>query len=176
MNQDSCKAADTCFDAVVGASPKVLILGSLPGVRSLEAQQYYAHPANAFWWIMSELFGFALELNYDARIQAICSHHIALWDVIQQGYREGSLDSAIDQRRLQINDFADFVARHSSLQLIAFNGKTAEKLFHREVRAKGLIVHYQGDFLSLPSTSPAYAAMRKADKKARWAEIKAYLG
>ena len=71
------------FEPVIGSSPRVLILGSMPGVVSLQAVQYYANPRNAFWTIMAELFGFEIDCDYQQRIDQIKQHPVVLWDTIK---------------------------------------------------------------------------------------------
>lgn len=82
-----------CFNPITNQSAKILILGSMPGVKSLEANEYYAHPRNAFWPIMNAIFGFDAALPYTQRIAALKAANVALWDVLQQCERTGSLDS-----------------------------------------------------------------------------------
>src|SRR5690554_3614325 len=86
---------DECLPPVVGTRPRTLILGSLPGRKSLEMQQYYAHPQNAFWKIVAQLFGAPSSLPYGRRVKILTDHHIALWDVLAAAERPGSLDSSI---------------------------------------------------------------------------------
>ena len=95
-----------------------MVLGSMPGVRSLEQQQYYAHPRNAFWPIMAQVFGFDPALPYKERLQHLQLHGVALWDVLAQCHRPGSLDSSIQKEGLVCNDFAGFLSQHSSVKRI----------------------------------------------------------
>ena len=142
----------------------MLILGSLPGERSIREQQYYAHPQNAFWRIMAELYG--VSGNYADRAAQLCTHGIALWDVLHSSVRPGSMDADIKLDRATVNDFPGFFAAHQGIALIAFNGKKAEQLFRRFVDPLGVVSDVER--VSLPSTSPAYAAMPFSGKLAAW--------
>ncbi len=152
------------FPPVAGKDATVLILGSMPGTRSLQAQQYYAHPHNAFWKIMGELSGAAPQLPYAQRLRALRQAHIALWDVLHSCERQGSLDSDIEAE--QVNDFADFFKRHPHITRVCFNGAKAEQSFRKYVLGKQTLpdLHYT----RLPSTSPAHAGMRYEEKLAAW--------
>ncbi|WP_374335585.1 DNA-deoxyinosine glycosylase [Methyloversatilis sp.] len=157
-----------CFPPVADpVTARVLILGSMPGVASLAAQRYYAHPRNQFWPIMGALFGAGPDLPYAQRLHALTDAGVALWDVLASCERDGSLDAAIDARSAQANDFVTFLATHPGIVRIAFNGGTAEKHFRRDV-----MPHLRPlrplDLLRLPSTSPAHAGMDAAEKLARW--------
>ena len=156
------------FPAESRADARVLVLGSLPGVRSIEAGQYYAHPRNAFWPIMATLFGFDPGLSYRQRIRALLDRRVALWDVLGESRRPGRLDSAIDTASARPNDLAGFLAEHPSLALVAFNGRRAEALFRRLV-LPGLDAAPPA--VLLPSTSPAHAAMDRATKLAHWSIV-----
>lgn len=142
----------------------MLVLGSLPSQRSIAAQQYYAHPQNAFWRIMEELFG--IRGDYAERCSQLCERRIALWDVLASSVRPGSMDSDIDIESARVNDFSSFFAAHEQIDLIAFNGKKSEQLFRRfvDVRLLGRKVEFRG----LPSTSPAYASMSFSGKVTAW--------
>ena len=83
------------FPPIINNESKILILGSIPGVKSLEMQQYYAHPQNKFWKIIFELFNEKFSTDYDERIKILEKYHVALWDVIDTCERKGSLDSEI---------------------------------------------------------------------------------
>lgn len=152
------------FPPVARADAEILILGSLPGQRSIDEQQYYAHPRNAFWPIMKALFG--VHGSYAERVRQLVENRIALWDVLGSSLRPGSLDSSIELDSVRVNEFGPFLRSHQDLRLIAFNGKKAEQLFNRFVVADS--VGPEICRTGLPSTSPAYAAMPFSGKLARW--------
>jgi len=120
------------FGAVVGTKPRILILGSMPGGESLRRQQYYAFPANAFWRLTGAMFGFDPALPYDARIDALRRSGVALWDVLKECEREGSLDSNI--REPVPNEIAQLVADQPTIRLIACNGGTAFRYFRKFIQ------------------------------------------
>ncbi len=148
----------------------VLILGSMPGVRSLEAQQYYAQPRNAFWQIMGQRLGAGPEKPYDDRLEILQRNRIALWDVLQSCHRPGSLDSAIRIADAVPNDFAGFLATHIAITHVFFNGVAAAGLFQRLVVARGLAPQRPITYATMPSTSPANARMRLEEKIEAWRE------
>ena len=165
------KTVDIGFPPVLGESPRILILGTMPSVKSLEEQQYYGHPRNAFWWIMSQICDFPLELSYETRLARAKSAGVAIWDVAHSCHRPGSLDSNIDQTTLRANDIPILLRSNPSIGLIAFNGQAAEKLYKKFIGE----VPFQGERLSLPSTSPANAGMTKEEKFQKWSVLKDYL-
>ncbi|MBI2082428.1 MAG: DNA-deoxyinosine glycosylase [Deltaproteobacteria bacterium] len=154
------------FPSVASPDAEVLILGSMPGERSLQEQQYYAHPYNAFWDIMGALFRASRHLEYEERLRILKENRVALWDVAFQCRRDGSLDS--DIRSVTPNDFQTFFASHPQIHSIFFNGHKAEDLFTK------LVLKNLGDFsqklklVRLPSTSPAHASLTRDQKKRRW--------
>jgi len=154
------------FDPVVDRSAHALILGSMPGVVSLRAHQYYAHPRNAFWPIMAEILGFTASTPYDARLEVLKTSGIALWDVLQACVRTGSLDSAIEKGSRVPNDFVSFFKRHPGITLICFNGGEAEKSYTRYVLPHLNISGVR--CLRLPSTSPAHASLSFQQKLTAW--------
>jgi hypoxanthine-DNA glycosylase len=156
------------FPPIADPRARVLVLGSLPGRKSLEMQEYYAQPYNAFWRIMGELVGAGLDLPYRSRLARLRARRIAVWDVLAAGEREGSLDSAIVPASIVVNDFHTFFARHRKIELVCFNGNTAANLFRRKVLPTLASQWAAIERRVLPSTSPAYASLRFKDKLERW--------
>jgi hypoxanthine-DNA glycosylase len=145
---------------VVAPDTRILVLGSFPGAASLAAQQYYAHPRNQFWRLVSALVGEDLAgLPYDERLPRLLAHGFGLWDVLGACEREGSLDSAI--RKPAANDFARLRELCPLLQTVGFNGQTSGK-FAPQFAAEGYRT------LVLPSTSPANASLTLAHKLEQW--------
>ena len=151
------------FPPITGPDAEVLVLGSLPGRQSIAAQQYYAHPRNAFWKVIEDIYG--IHGCYTERCIALAGVGIALWDVLQASVRPGSLDADIDMKSALPNDFAGFAQQHKRLKKIVFNGKKAESLFHRLVSDERIVAVQTA---VLPSTSPAYAAMTYSAKLSAW--------
>ncbi len=155
------------FPAVVDASTRVLILGSLPGEASLAVAQYYGNPRNAFWRLMEGVLDTPLvPLAYEARLAALLSRGVGLWDVIAEAERPGSLDAAI--RDPAANDLLALIETLPALQSVAFNGGTAAKL-------GGRLIGDRVATLALPSSSPAHAARSFAEKAEIWGGLKAVL-
>lgn len=153
---------------VASRDARLLVLGSFPGVASLAAQQYYAHPRNQFWPILSALWGVDLVAQpYARRIAEARRRGLAIWDVYAACRREGSLDSAIEAAAP--NDLAGLAARLPRLAAIAHNGGESARAM-RVTRALGLPVH------RLPSTSPANASWRFERKLAAWREVFSSVG
>ena len=145
---------------IIGAQARVLILGSFPSAASLAAQQYYAHPQNQFWRILGAVLEQALrEMDYAARVAAVQTAGIAIWDIYASCERSGSLDAKI--RHAVINDLARLRDAAPRLRRVCFNGRTAARLV-RQVEALGF------DARILPSTSPAHAGMSFAAKLDLW--------
>lgn len=155
---------------VVAPDARLLILGSMPGVRSLEAQQYYAQPRNAFWSIMGEMIGVDPGQPYGVRLEILKRNRTALWDVLKSCHRPGSLDAAIRMADAVPNDFAQLLATHPTITHVFFNGVAAAGLFERLVVAKGPAPGRSITYGTLPSTSPANARMRLEEKVAVWRE------
>ena len=163
------------FLPLVGAQPRVLILGSAPSVASLEKQQYYGKPQNAFWGLMGELFQAGPELAYEQRVTKLCAAGIAVWDVLAACSRSGSLDSAIDMRSAAVNEFIPFVTAHTGIRHVFFNGRKAEEIFERRVLDQMNALRPDIHYTCLPSTSPAMAALNFAAKLERWSIIRSVL-
>jgi double-stranded uracil-DNA glycosylase len=160
------------FEPVSRPDAKVLLLGSMPGVQSLQQAQYYAHARNAFWPIMGALFGAAPQLAYAERLRVLQSQGIALWDVLQCCERVGSLDADIAEASIVANDFAAFYAQHSHIRSVFFNGAKAEAAYKKYVLPRLTRDCDPMRYLQLPSTSPAHAGMTFSEKLAQWQVVK----
>jgi hypoxanthine-DNA glycosylase len=147
---------------------RLLILGSMPGVASLAAGQYYAHPRNQFWMLMGALCGARPELSYAARCRVLRANGIALWDVFGSCVRPGSADSAIELADAQLNDLIGFVETHKWLERILCNGRLAYESFRRHSGASLARTFPALQVLPVPSTSPAHAGLPLARKLALW--------
>ena len=162
----------TGFPPVVDNYVRVLILGSMPGAASLARKEYYGLRHNAFWRIMGTLFGAGADLPYAERLSTLTSRGIALWDVLESCYRHGSLDSAIDVRTAKTNDFAALFRSHGTITHVFFNGKKAAGLFEKRVLPEIGDSSRVTTYITLPSTSPAYASMTYEQKLDRWRAVK----
>jgi double-stranded uracil-DNA glycosylase len=157
------------FPPVANPSARVLVLGSLPGKASLDAQEYYANKQNAFWRIMGDLIDAGPAEPYPHRLEKLQAAGIALWDVIAAGERAGSLDADIVKSSVFVNDFLAFFAVHRHIRHVFFNGAAAEAAFRRHVLPGLPGASLQ--LIRLPSTSPAHAACSYAEKLAAWSAI-----
>jgi len=160
------------FAPVIGENPRILILGSMPGVASLDAVQYYAHPRNAFWPIMGELFGIDPTTDYAQRIAQISQQPVVLWDTLHSCYRPGSLDSAITRDSVQANDIPGLLGEFTQIKAVACNGATSANYFRKLVLPQ---ISPPIELLKMPSTSPANAAMNFAQKLAAWRRLLDFL-
>lgn len=156
--------ASIAFAPIVREDARVLILGSLPGRRSLRECEYYAHPQNSFWAIMRECF--RVHGSYAMRCEQLIDCRIAVWDVLAQSVRPGSMDADIREPTALANNFEHFFATHRDIELVCFNGQKAAQLFRTMVKLNLLRPRLR--FETLPSTSPAYASMAFADKLTKW--------
>lgn len=159
----------TAFPPSIAPDARLLVLGSLPGERSLATDQYYAHPTNAFWWLMGEVTGEALPtLPYADRLVCLTAHRIGLWDVIATAQREGSLDTAI--RDATNRDLAGFTATLPDLAAIAFNGAEAARRGRQQLAE---VDRYT--LIDLPSSSAAHASMTRATKREAWMALRHWI-
>jgi TDG/mug DNA glycosylase family protein len=155
------------FPPICRPDARILILGSMPSRESLARQQYYAHPRNAFWPIITALLEIDTE-SYEERAEQVMRHGLAIWDVLQACFRSGSLDSAIDDNSLVVNDFDAFLRDHRCIRRVFFNGAKAEAVYRKHALPglKGSAATLP--LRRLPSTSPAHAGMSVQQKTAAW--------
>lgn len=161
---ESIQDVSVGFAPIARADARVLVLGSLPGRRSLETGEYYAHPRNAFWPIMQRLA--KASGSYAERCRRLQAAGIAVWDVLHAAVRPGSLDSSISLNSAQTNDFEQFFSAHPFIECIGFNGRAAESLFRKRVMPQLDVGHAR--VCLLPSTSPAHAALSIGEKARIW--------
>ena len=155
------------FPPVAAPDARVLILGSLPGERSLAERRYYAHPQNQFWQLLAPIVGRDLPaLDYHARLSALHAARIALWDVVASARRTGSTDATI--RDASANDLATLLDSLPDLKAVAFNGGKALALGKPLLAGRAIAV------LALPSSSPLHTIGRAA-KQPAWDAIGAFL-
>jgi hypoxanthine-DNA glycosylase len=166
------KSAFVCsFPPIASANARVLILGSMPSLASLAQRQYYGHPQNAFWPIMGRLFGAGRELPYDERQRILHERGVAVWDVLRECYREGSLDADIHVESESPNDFVMFFRGHPKIATIFFNGQRSEVMFRRHALPKLSALDRKLHYMRLPSTSPAHAGRTFDEKLSAWRAV-----
>jgi TDG/mug DNA glycosylase family protein len=157
------------FAPILSGSDTLLILGTMPSVRSLADAFYYAHPRNAFWLILGQCLGQVdlARASVPEKIRFLNAHRIALWDVLSACERPGSLDSAITAARA--NDFETLLTAEPGIRHILFNGRKAEQLFRREVLTQQTLPA-DLTYHALPSTSPANARLPFEKKRDFWCQ------
>ena len=153
------------FEPLLCDGARVLILGSIPGDRSIELGEYYGHPQNRFWRVIAAITSSEQPTDYEAKKAMLAANHIALWDVAHRAVRQGSLDSAI--RNEEPNDIAVLLADNPTITTVAFNGKKAEQLYDKYFERLSHIT-----YLAMPSTSPANAACRYEQLCNKWSVMK----
>ncbi len=153
------------FDFIADETTTTLIIGSMPGVASLEAGQYYAHKHNLFWRFVFEAFNEEYNApSYEQKIALLKAHHFGLWDAAKSCAREGSLDTNI--KDVKPNDFAALFKLYPNIKRLCFNGQKAFQLFKRF--HGGLLASVQ--YTVLPSTSPANASIPLFERRRVWFE------
>lgn len=145
----SCKS----FKPSINNNSYILILGSMPGVKSLQEQQYYAHPQNRFWKVMGHICQTQNlpELNYSEKLEILLNNNIALWDTIKSCKRDGSLDSNI--LNITPNNIKGLLKKYPNIKTICLNGAKSYTTFKKYF--PDLLDKY--DCYKMPSTSPANA-------------------
>ena len=156
--------------------PRLLILNSFPGRRSLELREYYAHPRNQFWKLVAEICAFDTGLPYTTRLERLTGCGIGLWDSLHACEREGSLDASIQAGSEVPNDLNELFSRQATIRAAAFNGQKSWESFK-----KFILPTLSSDItdrlalLPLPSTSPANTHNSYPEKLAAWSAIRSYL-
>ena len=161
---NNCKS----FNPSIDENSKILILGSMPGVKSLEKQQYYAHPQNRFWNVLGHICGNSdlAKLEYNQKLKVLLDNNIALWDTIKSCKRDGSLDSDIQDEIP--NNIRKLLIKYPNIKIILLNGNKSYSAFKK----------YFPDLLEkyichkLPSTSPANARYNLDKLIQEWKIIK----
>lgn len=152
------------FSPVIYPDSRILILGTMPGEKSLELQQYYGNRGNQFWKLIFEILNKDFTLDYNKRLELLKENKIALWDVLQYCDRQGSLDSSIKNE--VPNNFKDFYATHTHIEVVLFTSKNAARYYDKYV-GKSQGIHYT----TLPSPSGANASMPYLEKLKFWKDI-----
>lgn len=155
------------FPPIVDEHSEILILGSVPGAKSLEMQQYYAHPQNQFWKILFHLFDAEFSSDYQRKIKLLKQNKIALWDVIESCERKGSLDTEIKNEI--DNNIPQLIESHPNIKTIFCNG---QKSYKNLIKILGK--NFKIPILVLPSTSPLHT-IKFEEKLESWKVIKYYL-
>lgn len=155
------------FPPNISPDSKILILGSIPGVKSLEKQEYYGHPQNKFWKILFELFEEDFSTDYSVKLKFLKKNKIAVWDVIDSCERSGSLDTQI--KKENHHDIFQLLKDYPAVKAIFCNGQKSFKILHK-MQPKDLNIPIFG----LPSTSPAHT-MNFDLKLKEWQLLKDYL-
>lgn len=155
------------FPSLSNPEASVLLLGTMPGVKSLELKEYYGHPQNNFWKLLALVFDEEIPKEYHQKKKLLQRNKIAVWDVLQACERQGSLDNAIMKE--VPNDFTDFLSEHSKIKLIAFNGQKAASYFKKHIQ---ISENYQ--LITLPSSSPANAGKSFEHKLTEWKAIRTF--
>lgn len=155
------------FPPIIDKNSKILILGSIPGVKSLEKQEYYGHPQNKFWKIIFKLFDEEFSEDYTEKIKILKKYHIALWDVIDSCERKGSLDSEIKNE--EANPIFELLENHQKISAIFCNGGKSFKILQQILGE-----NYKIPIFLLPSTSPLHT-ISFAEKLEKWKIISIFL-
>ena len=161
-------ASKSSFPPVVAPDTRVLVLGSLPGERSLAAGRYYAHPQNRFWHLIGKMIGSDLvSLDYEQRLAALLAAKVGVWDTVASAHRVGSLDAAI--REAEHNSLANLADSLPQLRAVGFNGKASARIGIPQLTGTDLAL------IPLPSSSPANASIPLAEKEKLWSRLGEFL-
>lgn len=153
------------FEPLIYENSNILILGSIPGEKSLQMKEYYAHPRNQFWRLLAAVYDEELPRSYPDKLFFLRSHHIAVWDMIDSCIRKGSLDSRIQGETL--NSIQELLSAYPNIQHIFLNGSKSFELFKKLMKDHPIDIAYS----RLDSSSPAYT--KSFDLKLEgWEEIR----
>ncbi len=156
------------FAPLIDENSTVLILGTMPSVKSLEGQEYYGNRQNAFWPILFGVFEEEATTDYEQKKQLLVRHRIALWDVLQSCEREGSLDSKIKGE--VPNDIVGLIKAYPTLKTIVFSSQKAGQYFKKYIGSIEGVT-----FVTMPSPSGANARMSLQEKLIHWKKIKSFI-
>lgn len=159
---------------VIPPRPRLLVLGSMPGAASLQAQRYYAHPRNLFWPMVERFLGISTALSYNDRLAGLRSRGVALWDVLAHCERKGSLDGAISRASEIPNAIPTLLEMHPELDAIVLNGQRAAASFRRHLETHCRRIRPELEVHTLPSTSPANQSIPLAQRQQAWTVLANY--
>jgi TDG/mug DNA glycosylase family protein len=162
------------IEPIIGRNPRIIILGSMPGIISINAAQYYANPRNLFWVVLADLFSIDIDCSYESKVQQIQQLPIIVWDTLKACHRKGSLDSKILNTDIEANDIDALLKQFPAVQAIAFNGGASAKYFDRLVKPQ-LAADLDLELLKMPSTSPANAGMKREQKLKIWRRLSVFI-
>lgn len=149
------------FPPLVDGRSRILIVGSMPSVGSLEAGQYYGSKVNIMWPMLFDVFGVSFIDEYEGRKAFLFENGLAMWDAAYSCHRQGSLDS--NMKNIELNDFLGLFESHPSIERVLCNGGTAYRLYQKAIKGGGGI-----EGIQMPSTSPAAARLRPHEKAEIW--------
>lgn len=150
------------FDPIIAKQPRVMILGSMPSVTSLDKQEYYGYKHNRFWKILHAYFAMPID-TYEQKKEIILSHHMILWDVIGECEREGSLDTAI--RNEKVNPIDALLDAYPEIAIIICNGRKSYELYQKH------FAHLNKQVIYLPSTSNANRTIKEEELFKKWMQV-----
>ena len=146
---------------------EILVLGTLPGKKSLELGEYYSNPSNKFWDILSEIYKKPIPTSYKEKIEWLHKQKLALWDILKAAIRNGSLDNNIQHP--EANDIIGFISAHPHLRMIVFNGSKSQEYFNNYIGNTSIPIGIK--LLTLPSTSSANTHLTFNEKVKQWSKI-----
>ncbi len=156
------------FEPIVDEKSSLLLLGTMPGIKSLEKAEYYGHPQNQFWRLLFAVFGVESITDYNKKKEFLLNYKIALWDVLASCENKSSLDS--DIRNEVVNDFEAFFNKFPKIHTVVFDSLHAEKFYNKYVKND-----FGKNFYRIPSPSGANARMSFDVKLNEWKNLLVWL-